>query len=142
MASHGRSARAAAVLGSVAAQVLAQGSAPVLVVGPGVGWPAGTQCDSILVCVNDSPESLSGVDAARDLSTFLGLPLRVLTVVHDSVKVQSGETDQPSPTSRGHPMTTSRYESRTGTIVTGTSELRASFSATLPNIHRLIPERP
>ena len=88
MASHGRSARAAAVLGSVAGQVLAQGSAPVLVVGPGVGWPAGTHCDSILVCVNDSPESLSGVDAAKDLSTFLGLPLRVLTVVHDSVDAQ------------------------------------------------------
>lgn len=88
MASHEHSSRAAAVLGSVTEQLLAQGAAPVLVVGPSVEWPANTRCDSVLACMNDSPDSIPAATAATELSTALQVPCHVVSVVSGPDKAQ------------------------------------------------------
>lgn len=105
MSAHGRTARTAAVLGSVTAQVLREGAAPVLIVGPRVDWSATTTCDSLLVCVDDTPDSMVAVEPARQLATELGVPLNFVTVVEqsttadnarDAVRARLAENDETS----------------------------------------------
>ena len=87
MGARGRGPRAASVLGSVTAQVLAQGAGPVLVVGPEVSWSARTECDSLLVCVVDTPESVLAVEPSTQLASQLGVAVGLITVVEHSSEV-------------------------------------------------------
>jgi nucleotide-binding universal stress UspA family protein len=77
MASHGRG-RTAALIGSVATEVVARGHDPVVVVGPLVGerrMGAG-----VLACVDDSPASHALLPVGIRWARLLGEPLTVLTV--------------------------------------------------------------
>ena len=87
MSARGRGARAAAVLGSVTAQVLAQGAAPVLVTGPEVSWSAGTKCDSLLVCVDDTPQSVLAVEPATLLAAEFGVAVHYVTVIERPTEI-------------------------------------------------------
>lgn len=88
MSSRGRTARSAAVLGSVTAEVLMQGAAPILIVGPAVTWTASTRCESVLVCIEGGPSSIDAVAPAVQLASELAVPVRFVTIVNDS-----GETN-------------------------------------------------
>ena len=87
MSARGRGGRAAAVLGSVTAHVLTQGAVPVLVVGPEVSWSARMECDSLLVCVDDTPESVLVVDPATQLASRLGVAVSLVTVVERPTEI-------------------------------------------------------
>jgi nucleotide-binding universal stress UspA family protein len=80
MSSRGASGRSSAVLGSVTAEVLAQGAAPVLIVGPAVQWNPTIRCDSVLLYANDSPDSVAAAEAGKQLAATLGVALQVVTV--------------------------------------------------------------
>ena len=77
MASHGRG-RSAALVGSVATDVVARGHDPLIVVGPFVSEePRGT---GVLVCVDETPESAALVPIALRWARLFGEALTVVTV--------------------------------------------------------------
>jgi nucleotide-binding universal stress UspA family protein len=82
MASHGHG-RSAAVLGSVASEILAASDEPVILVGPHHGeaapWVADAHPTSVVTCVDDTPASALLVREGLDLAELLGEPLVVLT---------------------------------------------------------------
>lgn len=80
MSARGRSARAAAVLGSTTAEVLAQGAASVIVVGPEVDWSTTTRCQSLCVCLEDDNGSGPAAEAASRLADQLDVGVRYATV--------------------------------------------------------------
>jgi nucleotide-binding universal stress UspA family protein len=79
-------------LGSMAYEVLAAGAAPVILVGPSLGYPEGTPWSDepihlekfrgggVVVCVDDGERSASLAATARPWARTLGEPLIVLTV--------------------------------------------------------------
>jgi nucleotide-binding universal stress UspA family protein len=76
MATHGRG-RSAAVLGSVADDVLARGGDPVVLVGPLVDYRL--RSEGVVACVDETPESTTVLPAALTWARLLGEPLVVLT---------------------------------------------------------------
>jgi nucleotide-binding universal stress UspA family protein len=77
MATHGRG-RSAALWGSVANDVIARGHDPLILVGPFVD--AERSGEQVIACVDESPESLVVLPAARRWAELLGERMAVLTV--------------------------------------------------------------
>jgi nucleotide-binding universal stress UspA family protein len=77
MSSHGR-ARSAAILGSVANEVLARGHDPLVLVGPLFEDRPGRT--GVFACVDDTPASASLLPVARNWANMLGERLLVVTV--------------------------------------------------------------
>ncbi|HEX5367764.1 MAG TPA: universal stress protein [Acidimicrobiales bacterium] len=87
MATHGR-ARSAALLGSVASDVVARGRDPLVLVCPLVERaPWGT---GVVACVDGGPASAPLVAVAARWSDLLGEPLTVLTVAEDAPRPVTG----------------------------------------------------
>jgi nucleotide-binding universal stress UspA family protein len=77
MATHGRG-RSAALVGSVATDVVTRGRDPVVVVGPLVGeHPPGP---GVVGCIDDSPEAAGLVEVTKEWAGLLGEPPIVVTV--------------------------------------------------------------
>lgn len=80
MATHGR-ARSAAVLGSVAVDVVARCRDPLVLVCPYMEPPR--HCDGVVACVDDSPASAQLVGVAIRWAELLGETCTVLTVAEE-----------------------------------------------------------
>lgn len=78
MATHGRG-RSAALVGSVATEVIARGQDPVILVGPLVGDRPGPAA-GVVTCVDDTPVSAALIPLALGWARRLVQPLEVVTV--------------------------------------------------------------
>lgn len=78
MAAHGRG-RPAALVGSVATEVVSRGNDPLILVGPLVGDRRG-RATGVVTCVDDTPASIALIGVALDWSRRLVQPLEVVTV--------------------------------------------------------------
>lgn len=87
MATHGR-ARSAALLGSVALEVVARGHDPLVLVSPYMDQPR--RAAGVVACVDDSPASSSLVTMALGWAAMLGEDCTVLTVAEDAPEPVSG----------------------------------------------------
>jgi nucleotide-binding universal stress UspA family protein len=87
MATHGR-ARSAALLGSVAIEVVARGHDPLVLVCPYMEQPR--RAAGVVACVDDSPASSSLVAIALGWADMLGEDCTVLTVAEDAPEPVSG----------------------------------------------------
>jgi nucleotide-binding universal stress UspA family protein len=87
MATHGR-ARSAALLGSVANEVVARGQDPLVLVRPDMEQPR--RAAGVVACVDDSPASSSLVAIALGWADMLGEDCIVLTVAEDAPEPVSG----------------------------------------------------
>jgi nucleotide-binding universal stress UspA family protein len=81
IASRGRSGRQAAILGSVLAELLTRGAAPVLVVGPAAEWSSESTCNALVACVDEPFGSVHALQQAAPIAEMLDLPLQVATIV-------------------------------------------------------------
>jgi nucleotide-binding universal stress UspA family protein len=80
MASHGRG-RSAALLGSVAAEVIARGHDPLVLVGPAVGDDGRHYVgQGVVACVDESPSSFNVAEVGLQWAELLLEPLTVVTV--------------------------------------------------------------
>ena len=89
MSSRGRGGRTSAVLGSTTAELLSRGTAPIAVVGPGVEWDPDTHCDSLVIAVDETEESLIVVGPAEQIASAMEVPTRYVTVVRDADAVDA-----------------------------------------------------
>jgi nucleotide-binding universal stress UspA family protein len=87
MATHGR-ARSAALVGSVATDVVARGRDPVVLVCPYVARPEGGA--GVVACVDDSPASARLVAVAVRWADLLGECCAVVTVAEDAPEPVTG----------------------------------------------------
>jgi nucleotide-binding universal stress UspA family protein len=87
MATHGR-ARSAALLGSVATEVVARGHDPLVLVSPYMDQPR--RAAGVVACVDDSPASSSLAAMALAWAAMLGEDCTVLTVAEDAPEPVSG----------------------------------------------------
>lgn len=78
MATHGRG-RSAALVGSVATEVVARGHEPIVLVGPLVGDRRGP-ATGVVTCVDDTPASAAVVPLALGWARRLVQPLEIVTV--------------------------------------------------------------
>jgi len=94
MSTHGRGALGAALVGSIAEQVVARATMPVVLVGPEVRADRPMAVgDEILLCSDGSPESAAAVPVVVDLARALGLRVVVTEVVGPEEEVAGpGET--------------------------------------------------
>jgi nucleotide-binding universal stress UspA family protein len=77
MASHGRN-RSAALLGSVATEVIARGHDPLVVVGPMV--EPDVEGKGVVACIDETAASRALLPSAARIADLLGEPLTVITV--------------------------------------------------------------
>jgi nucleotide-binding universal stress UspA family protein len=77
MSSHGRN-RSAALVGSVATEVLARGHDPLVLVGPVVDLEVDGK--GVVACIDETPASQALLSSAADVAQLLDEPLTVITV--------------------------------------------------------------
>ncbi len=83
MCTHGRGGLRNWLLGSIAQQVIALGTTPVLLVQPeGSGESPVFVCERLLVPLDGNPEHEQGLDVAVDLAHGCGADLHLMMVVH------------------------------------------------------------
>lgn len=80
MSTHGRG-RSAAVLGSVASEVLEATDRPVMLVGPAYAAPSFRCHGPFVVALNGSPESRSILRPAQDFATLFDYEVEITTVI-------------------------------------------------------------
>jgi nucleotide-binding universal stress UspA family protein len=82
MATHSRAGLARAVLGSVADEIRRAATVPVLLIPPGA--VTGYGANNVLICLDESPEAETALDAGLELAQSLGARVSLLEVAYGS----------------------------------------------------------